>query len=365
MADGAHFVRYARKNGGHCWYVYAWRGGPRVATVEGGPQPRLSREIAAAIGTARDEAASAGSETIGGLIRDWRRSSEWAAFAKNTRDTWTPGLARIEAKWGETPLDLWNDARMVGKVVAWRDSRSHAPRAADIAVTVLSRLLEWGRLRARVRVNVASGIPALYRGGDRGDILWLDQDLDAFCRSALILDAPLAIDGLLLASLTGMRLADLVGVTFAEVGEHAIVRKALKRSKGRRRRAVVPIFPPLVGLVAELRTRVRGAGVETLLVNSFGRPWCPDSFGALFRRVRDHAGIVQPADPARGEPERAKHLHDLRGTFVTTLCRAGLTDDEIANVVAWSPQNVAEIRRTYVDDAATIVALSRRINAAL
>jgi hypothetical protein len=50
---------------------------------------------------------------------------------------------------------------------------------------------------------------------------------------------------------------------------------------------------------------------------------------------------------------------------VTALCRAGLTDDEIANIVAWSPQNVAEIRRTYVDDAAVVVALSRRINASL
>jgi hypothetical protein len=65
------------------------------------------------------------------------------------------------------------------------------------------------------------------------------------------------------------------------------------------------------------------------------------------------------------EADRPKHLHDLRGTFVTALCRAGLTDDEIANIVAWSPQNVAEIRRTYVDDAAVVVALSRRINASL
>jgi hypothetical protein len=47
------------------------------------------------------------------------------------------------------------------------------------------------------------------------------------------------------------------------------------------------------------------------------------------------------------------------------LCRAGLTDEEIANITAWSPGNVARIRRTYVDDAAVVVALSRRINAAL
>jgi hypothetical protein len=90
----------------------------------------------------------------------------------NTRDTWTVPLARIEDKWGRLPVELWNDPRMVGKVVAWRDSLAATPRAADIGVTVLSRLLEWGRLRARVRVNVAPGIPQLYRGADRAEIIW-------------------------------------------------------------------------------------------------------------------------------------------------------------------------------------------------
>ena len=66
-----------------------------------------------------------------------------------------------------------------------------------------------------------------------------------------------------------------------------------------------------------------------------------------------------------GEPDRAKHLHDLRGTFVTHLCKAGLTDSQIAEVVAWSPQNVADIRRTYVDDAAVVVAIGKRLFAAM
>jgi hypothetical protein len=360
MTSGVHFVRIARQGSEHRWYIYAWRGGPRIAVIDGGKRPRLSRELKIAVERARDEATKIGSETIGGLIRDWRRSPEWKALSAGTRDTWGTPLGRIETKWGETPLELWSDPRMVAKVVAWRDSMSETPRAADIAVTVLSRLLEWGRLRARVRVNVASGIPQLYGGADRAEIIWLPEDDDNFCCSALSLDRPLMIDALDLASWTGFRLSDLAAVTFAECSLEAIVRKAAKRSRGRRRRAVVPMLPQLRMLIEELRTRYRRPGVDTLLVNSWGLPWSADALGKRFGEVRTHARIVHKE---AGEPDRPKHLHDVRGTFVTHLCRAGLTDEEIANIVAWSPQNVARIRRTYVDDAAVVVALSRRINA--
>lgn len=355
---GVHFVRFKGKAGVR-WYVYAWRGGPRIATFDQISKPQLSREHLKAAADAHKRAVDRDDDTLGGMIRDWHRSPEWALLAPNTRDTWQVGLTRIEDRWGKLPIELWNDPRMVGKVVEWRDGMSATPRAADTGVTVLSRLLEWGRLRARVRVNVAAGIPNLYRGDDRAEIIWTDVDVDAFCRSALMLNRPLLIDCLFLATWTGMRLADLAAVTFAECGAEAIVRKALKKSRGRRRRAAVPILPPLASLIDELRTRPRARGADTLLVNSRGQAWSSDALGKRFGEVRSHAGIIH-SEP--GEKDRPKHLHDVRGTFVTHLCRAGLTDDEIANIVAWSPQNVSRIRRTYVDDAQVVVALSRRIN---
>jgi hypothetical protein len=159
-----------------------------------------------------------------------------------------------------------------------------------------------------------------------------------------------------------MRLADLAAVTFSECGSDAIVRVALKRSRGRRRRAAIPMLPQLRSLIEELRTRPRARGVDTLLVNSFGRTWSPDALGKRFGEISRHAGIVHRV---AGEEARVKHLHDVRGTYVTHLCRAGLTDRQVADIVAWSESNVSGIRRTYVDDAAVIVALSRRINAAL
>jgi hypothetical protein len=53
------------------------------------------------------------------------------------------------------------------------------------------------------------------------------------------------------------------------------------------------------------------------------------------------------------------------GTALTHLCRAGLTDAQIADISAWSPQDAGEIRQAYVDDAAVIVAIGQRLSTAM
>jgi integrase len=380
MADitGLHFVKAARPGKPIRWYVYAWRGegAPCIMKAEGPRRPKLGKAELAALKEAQDGlTAPRDSGLTSGVIRMWRgntlakASPEWKRLAPSTRETWGYALDAIEAKWGELPLAIWNDARMVTKVIAWRDSRQDEPRGADIGVQVLSELLAFAKLRALVGINVAADIPTIYEGADRAVIVWLPADDQAFCESAMALNRIEVIDALDLACLTGMRRGDLVAVTLDEVTEHAIVRTALKRSRGRRRRAVVPLIEESRRLVAELRARPRQPGVRNLLVNSLGLPWTPGSLTQAFNEVRDAAnggkGIVHPGNPELGEPDRKKHLHDCRGTFVTKLCRTPATNDEIARITAWSPENVERIRRTYVDDAAVVVALSERINRAL
>ena len=312
-------------------------------------------------------------DTVAGVVRAWRgnpaqpekASPEWRALAAGTRDLWTRALDLIEDRWGDLPIALFDDPRMVAEVVKWRDGRAATPRAADVGVTVLGQLLEWARLRAWVKINVAAGVPHLYRSATRAEIVWTDPEIEALSVAAIALNRPHVIDGMWLGALTGMRRSDVVGLTWAEVGEHAIVRVAGKKSRGRRRRAVIPLIPQTEQLLAELRTRERAPGVETVLVNSKGQPWTPGSFTQAFNEARDRAGVAQPADARLGLAERAKHFHDLRGTFVTHLCRCGLTDREIADIVAWDVDSVSTIRRTYVDDAAVVVALSQRIRRSL
>jgi len=363
MIEGVHFVRAVRKGKPVRWYVYAWRGGPKIMQAESAGKPKLTKEALEALGIAHKAANSPPPDTLLSLIREWRPNSpEWKDLSDGTKRVWGYQLDLIEGKWGKTPLSIWSDPRMVKKVVEWRDTRASTPRPADMGVQVLFNLLAFGRLRGRVTVNVAADIPRLYKGGDRADIIWTQDEIDRFCVAAIQLDRPQLIDGIYLAALTGLRRQDLVTLTYDHVGEFAVVKRALKRSARKRRFARMPLIPELDAFLEELRVRYRKPGVDTLLVNSFGEPWTGDGFGGSFNRVRDLAAITHWDDET--ETAKRKHLHDVRGTFVTKLCvETDLTDKEIADVMAWSPERIGTIRRVYVDDASVVVALGERIAA--
>lgn len=177
------------------------------------------------------------------------------------------------------------------------------------------------------------------------------------------LGLPHIADGVKLAALTGLRRADLVSLTWDEILPHSIKKKAAKISKGKRRFAVIPRIPELDTHLEHLRRRMRKSGVNNVLVNSRGMAWSGDGFGTTFNRVRDHAGIVH-VDQETGK-NAAMHIHDLRGTFCTKLLRAGLTNEEVAEIMGWAPDQVAGIRRSYVDQSAIVRAIGERIRGAV
>jgi hypothetical protein len=203
MIDGLHFVRSARAGKPVCWYVYAWRGGPRLMKSEGAARPRLTREALAELTRLQQDAAVPRDEgLLSGLVRLWRgnvperASPEWKRLAATTRETWGFELDAIDRRWGATPLEVWSDARMVAKVIAWRDSRSATPRAADMGVQVLGELLAFGKLRSLVSINVAAEVPGIYHGADRAEIIWLPEDDEAFALSAMALNRIEVVDAL-------------------------------------------------------------------------------------------------------------------------------------------------------------------------
>lgn len=357
--EGVHIVTSRKAGKPVRYYIYAWRGGPRIRTVEGGEKPTITKDDVKAIAAALEAAKPVPKDTIGGLAVSYRSSPEWKGLEASTRDTWGRALDKIETKWGEVPLRLWCNPRMVTQVVKWRDAMAETPRAADIAIAQLSRLLEFARLRGQVTVNIATGIPTLYRSAQRAEIIWTEDDFAVWNSNKKVNQA--LRDVAALASQTGLRRADLIGLTWSEIGEFTITRIARKKSKGKRRRVVMPILPSLQQLLDELKTRRRKPGVETVLVTSHGTSWSGNGLsGAFGKAIRETDLHHVDSDGER----QWKHLHDIRGTFATKLmATAGLnlTNAEIANLMGWSPEQVEEIRTHYVDDAAIVVAVGERL----
>lgn len=60
------------------------------------------------------------------------------------RKTWGSIVRTIEGKWCKVPLTVFNDARMIDKIVDWRDPHVPTPRAADNGVTALHAVLKYG-----------------------------------------------------------------------------------------------------------------------------------------------------------------------------------------------------------------------------
>lgn len=355
-------VQYIRDRNRQRFYIYAYKGGPRVHIHEGGCKPKkLPPDVLRKIADAEEKRLAEPDHLFRHIIREWQRpKGDWHRLEPTTQKTWRPHVDLIEARWGEFPYTVWNDSRMTAKIVKWRDERSDTPRAADIGVGVLRAILKWARLNGYIGINAALDIPQIAQKAEREEVIWTEEDMDSFAATALELERPQLIDGMRLAALTGLRRADLVSLTFDHVGEFAVSKTALKKSRGKRRKATIPMTPLLQELLDELRTRPRAEGVNTVLVNSFGKPWSGDGFGGSFNRIRDAAGIVHKGE----DGEVKKRLHDMRGTFCTLLLvDCELTDEQAARIMAWSEKRVGRIRSVYVDDAKVVVALGERIAA--
>lgn len=340
---GLHFVTLKRPGKPVRHYVYAWRGGPLIMAKVGGARPTLDADALIGFQDAQRERTETSPHTLAGLAGTWRASAHWLGLAKATRSSWAPTLSTIEAKWGTVPLAVFDDRRMKAKVIAWRDTMAAHPRNADLHMQVLSSLLAQGVLRGLLHANIAGGIPGLYKGGKRAHIIWEPHEVARWHES----DSQPIRDVIDLARLTGLRRTDLAAIPRDAVKRHAIVWQTSK--SGQTATVSVPILPQMRAVLDDLATRPRAPGVDTLLVNSFGQAWTPGGITSSFTTERARLGLPK------------KHLHDFRGTFATELCLAGETDETIANILGWSSKEVASIRRLYVDQAATVVAMGERL----
>jgi integrase len=130
-------------------------------------------------------------------------------------------------------------------------------------------------------------------------------------------------------------------------GEDAII-FATGKSRGRRE-AIIPLYDGLRDVLSRIPKRA-----TTVLTSSKRRPWTADGFGSSFNTAKHDAGIA----------DKDLHFHDLRGTAATKFYIAGLSIRVIAEMLAWSEDQVERIIRRYVARAAATKEAIRQLNEA-
>jgi integrase len=191
------------------------------------------------------------------------------------------------------------------------------PRKADLAWTVLARILSFAKDRGIITSNPCERGGRLYVA-DRRDKIWTEQNIAA----VLSVGSPELQLALVLALWSGQRQGDLLRLPWSAY-ESPYIR--LRQSKGGRRVAM-PAGGPLRALLDT--TESRG---PLILTNTLGRPWTSDGFRTSWAKACERAGI------------EGLTFHDLRGTAVVRLAIAGASVPQIAAVTGHSLKDVEAI----------------------
>jgi integrase len=275
------------------------------------------------------------------LVVDYKASEAFTKLEESTKRNWSPWLDRITEYFGELRIAQFERLEKIRPVIRqWRECFADTPRTADYGMQVLSRVLSHAVEHGKIAGNPCEGIKPLY-SGDRSEIIWTATDI-ATLKATCSADVAHAVD---LGSHTGLRLGDLLRLSWSHVDDDAIVITTGKSKH--RREAIIPLYDDLRAVLAAIPKRS-----TTILTNSKGRPWTRDGFGSSFNKAKIAAGMA----------DANLHFHDLRGTAATRFYVAGLPERVIAEIMGWEEEHVAKIIRRYVDRTAATRAIIRQLN---
>jgi integrase len=317
-------------------YWYAWRGGPRLRGEPGSPH------FMASYNEALEKRRLPAPGSFRSLVTLYRASADYKSLASSTQRNWAPWLDRIAEYFGDLHIVQFDRPEKIRPVIRrWRNRWTEKPRAADYGMQVMSRVLSYavdplGKLAG----NPCEGIKRLY-SSNRSEIIWTEADIGRIKRTCTA-EIAQAVD---LAAHSGLRLGDLLRLSWSHVGADAIVITTGKSK--RRREAIIPLYDDLKKVLAGIPKRS-----TTILTNSRHRPWTKDGFGSSFNKAKAAAGMA----------DASLHFHDLRGTAATRFYIAGLPERVIAEIMGWEEEHVARIIRRYVDRSAATRALIRQLN---
>lgn len=253
----------------------------------------------------------------------------------------------IDARFGGGPRAIFDDPRIRGTVLAWRDGIGG--KVGDDRMRHLQRIVGWGHDRGYLRFNHLTRLKSIYRA-NRAEVFWTDDEIEAFAAGA-----PAHVGRILIAATeTGLRPGDLARLGRGHVHPTPRGRRIVIWTAKRGRLASIPVTPRMAELID-----ATPAGQATFIATRSGAPYGHENYlGDAVSEARDRLKM-------RGE----LRLYDARGTAATRLLMAGATLQEIATVMGWSIKHAASVIERYAaltpemsDGVAEKLALARTGN---
>lgn len=312
---GVNKVTKRLADGSVATYYYAWKGGPRLEGLPGSPEFMASYQAAV------EQRKKRNADTLVSVLDAYESSGDFRQLAERSQADYKKHLRAIAKEFGDFPLAALPDRRSRGRFLEWRDQLAlSSKRSADYRFAVFARALAWAHGRGLALCNPLERPGRLYKA-ERNDAVWTDADEAAFMEAA---PEHLRL-ALQLALWTGQRQGDLLRLTWSAYdGTHIRLRQ--QKSK---RRVVIPVAAPLRAALDEAKAKRQDA--VTILTTTRGTSWTSSGFRSSWGKSCKKAGVADVT------------FHDLRGTAVTRLAKAGCTVAEIATITGHSLKDVSDI----------------------
>ncbi len=311
---GINSKRKRLADGTEVTYYWAYRGGPRLPGKPGSP------EFVQAYYDAYHAKRPAPANTLLAVMNAYQDSGDFKKLAPRTRADYITQIRKIETSFSDFPLTALKDRRSRAIFLKWRDGLAEGgkTRQADYAAGVLAIILSWAYHRGLIEANPTEKLGRLHRG-TRVEKTWSAETEARFMASA----PPHLRLAFVLALWTGQRQGDLLRITWkAYDGQYLRLTQ---------QKTDVPVIIPVAAPLKALLDPIRGDENTPILKPTRGTAWTSTGFQTSWRKACLDAGVTGVT------------FHDLRGTAVTRLAKAGATVPEIATLTGHSLKEVQAI----------------------
>lgn len=299
--------------------------------VKHGPRIRMPGEYGSDEFTAAYRAALAGDKpvpkakddprSLAWLWKQYTGSSAYTALSSATRKQRENIMKHVLESSGKAPFKAITKAH----IVDGRERRAKTPAQARNFLDAVRGLFRWALEAQLVDADPTSGVKNPKHPKNAGFPAWNDADVEKYyAQWQLGTKERVWIDVLLY---TGLRRGDAVLLGRQHIRDGIASLKTGKTGT----KVVIPILPPLQKTLDAGPT-----GDMHFIVGDTGKPLTKESFGNMFRRACNDAGVTKSA-------------HGLRKIAATRAAEAGAAVAELEAMFGWSGGTMASLYTRTAD----------------